>query len=211
MVFSKQGYWSGLPFPSLVDYEISTVTHPSSVALHDMAHSFIEFGKAVNHVISLISFLWLHFSLSALWWIRIRGLWKLPDGRDWLWGNQGLVLMGGARLSKSLMQFSVDGQNCCSQDCSCQCSWPHNRPLSTHVSAGHSWILTGNSGSVCCGITAPFSWSWCRQGFVCALQESVSQSCGSSVIKSHWPPKSNSLWVLSLFARSPHWKICCAS
>ena len=37
------------------------------------------------------------------------------------------------------------------------------------------------------------------QGFVCALQESVSQSC---VIKSHWPPKSNSLGVLSPFARS---------
>ena len=42
------------------------------------------------------------FSLSALWWRRIRGLWKLPDGRDWLRGNQGLVLMGRAMLSKSL-------------------------------------------------------------------------------------------------------------
>ena len=39
--------------------------------------------------------------------------------------------------------------------------------------------------------------SWCTQGFVCALQESVSQSCGGSVTKSHWPPKSNSLGVLS--------------
>ena len=29
------------------------------------------------------------------------------------------------------------------------------------------------------------------------------QSCVSSVIKSHWPPKSNSLEVLSPFARSP--------
>ena len=36
------------------------------------------------------------FILSALWWVRIRGLWKLPDGRDWLWGRLGLVLMGGA-------------------------------------------------------------------------------------------------------------------
>ena len=35
--------------------------------------------------------------------------------------------------------------------------------------------------------------SWCTQGFVCVLQVSVSQSCRSSVIKSHWPPKSNSL------------------
>ena len=52
------------------------------------------------------------FSLSALWWRRIRGLWKLPDGRDWLWGKLGLVLTGGAMLSKSSIQFSVDGQGC---------------------------------------------------------------------------------------------------
>ena len=50
------------------------------------------------------------FILSALWWIR--GLWKLPDGRDWLRGKLGLVLMGRAMLSKSLIQFSVDGQGC---------------------------------------------------------------------------------------------------
>ena len=43
---------------------------------------------------------------AALWWMRIRGLWKLPDGMDWLWGKLGLVLMGGAILSKSLIQFS---------------------------------------------------------------------------------------------------------
>ena len=42
----------------------------------------------------------------------IRGLWKLPDGRDWLWMNLGLVLMGGAMLSTSLVQFSVDRQSC---------------------------------------------------------------------------------------------------
>ena len=52
------------------------------------------------------------FSLSALWWGRIRGLWKLPDGRDWLRGKLGLVLMDGAMFSKSLIQFSVDGWGC---------------------------------------------------------------------------------------------------
>ena len=41
-----------------------------------------------------------------------RGLWKLPDGRDWLKGKLGLVQMGGAILSKSLVQFSVDGWSC---------------------------------------------------------------------------------------------------
>ena len=33
---------------------------------------------------------------------------------------------------------------------------------------------------------------------------------GSSVIKSYWLPKSNSLGVLSPFARSPSWEICWA-
>ena len=41
------------------------------------------------------------------------------------------------------------------------------------------WIhpLQSKSGYICeisCGVTAPFSWSWCAQDFVCALQGSVS-------------------------------------
>ena len=39
-------------------------------------------------------------------------LWKLPDGRDWLRVKLDLFLMGGAMLSKSLIQFSVDGRGC---------------------------------------------------------------------------------------------------
>ena len=66
MGFSRQEYWSGLPFPSPVDQvlpELSIMTHPSWVALHSMAHSFIELDKAVVHVIRLVSFLWLWFSV----------------------------------------------------------------------------------------------------------------------------------------------------
>ena len=37
------------------------------------------------------------------------------------------------------------------------------------------------------------------------------QSDVSSLIKSQWPPKSNSLGVLNLFASSQGWKICCGS
>ena len=37
------------------------------------------------------------------------------------------------------------------------------------------------------------------------------QSCVSPIIKSHWPPKSNSLGVLSTLVRSPSWEICCRS
>ena len=51
------------------------------------------------------------FNLSAFCWRRIRDLRKLPDERDWLWGKLCL-LMGKAMLSKSLIQFSVDGWSC---------------------------------------------------------------------------------------------------
>ena len=66
MGLSRQEYWSGLPFPSQVDHilsEISTMTHLSWVALHSIAHHFIELDKAVVHVIRLVSFLWLWFSV----------------------------------------------------------------------------------------------------------------------------------------------------
>ena len=41
---------------------LSNMTRESWVALHGVAHGFIELDKAVVHVISLISFLWLWFS-----------------------------------------------------------------------------------------------------------------------------------------------------
>ena len=66
MGFSRQEYWSGLPFPSPVDHvlsELSTMTCLSWVALNGMAHSLIELNKAVVHVIRLVSFLWLWFSV----------------------------------------------------------------------------------------------------------------------------------------------------
>ena len=66
MGFSRQEYWNGLPLPSPVDHvlsEFSTMTCLSWVALHGMAHSFIGLDKTVVHVIRLISFLWLWFSV----------------------------------------------------------------------------------------------------------------------------------------------------
>ena len=65
MGFSKQEYWSSSPFPSPVDHilsELCTMTRLSWVALHSMAHSYIELYKAVVHVIRLTNFLWLWFS-----------------------------------------------------------------------------------------------------------------------------------------------------
>ena len=124
------------------------------------------------------------FILSSLWWRRIRGLWKFPDERDWRRGKQGLVLMGRVMLSKSLIQFSVDGQGCVptllfdlgpnygggnednghllqkvpSMHCPSQWPWPCSRPPLTLAHTGDSWTLMGKSGSVSCGVTTPFSW-----------------------------------------------------
>ena len=59
MGFSRQEYWSGLPFTSPVDHivsELSTMTHPSWVALHDMGHSFIELDKAMYGPCDLLVF-----------------------------------------------------------------------------------------------------------------------------------------------------------
>ena len=109
------------------------------------------------------------------------GFHKTPNGRDWLREKLGLVLMGGAVLSKSLIQFSVDGRGCIPSllfdqrpnygggnkdngnllqnvpcmHCPTKCPWPCSRKLPTHAFARESWSLTGRSGSVSCGVTAP--------------------------------------------------------
>ena len=69
-----------------------------------------------------------------------------------------------------------------------------------HASTRDSWMLTGKSESISCGDTAPLSWFLCAPGFVCALPKSVFPVLWKSVIKSHWPPKSNTQVVLSAFA-----------
>ena len=61
--FSRQDYWFAIPFSSKPCFVITLQMTPQSwVALHGMAHRFNGLDKAVVHVISLISFLWLWFS-----------------------------------------------------------------------------------------------------------------------------------------------------
>ena len=114
--------------------------------------------------------------------------------------------MGGAVLSKSLMECYVDGWGCvpsllfdlrpnygggnedngdllqkvpCRHCCS-QCPPPCSRPPSTHASTrdtGHSQAILGQA---LVGSLLLSPGSWCIQSFVCALHVSVSQSCVSS-------------------------------
>ena len=70
MGFSRQEYWSGLPFPSPVDNilsDTSTMTRPSWVAPQTRL-SFIELDKAVILVwLDWLVFCEYGFSVSALW------------------------------------------------------------------------------------------------------------------------------------------------
>ena len=60
MGFSWPEYWSDLTFFPPVNHilsELSTVTHPSPVAMHGMAHSFTELRKPFHHDKAVI-YLW---------------------------------------------------------------------------------------------------------------------------------------------------------
>ena len=121
-------------------------------------------------------------------------------------GKLGLVLMGRAMLSKSLIQFSVDGEGCvrsllfdlrpnygggnedngdflqkvpCTHCCT-QCLGHFSRPPPTHASTRDSWTLTGKSGSISCEVTAPFSWVLVSTRFCLSPPRVYFQSCVSS-------------------------------
>ena len=108
--------------------------------------------------------------------------------------------MGEAMLSKSLIQFFVDGWGCVPSlffelrpncgggngdkgdllqkvtytHCCTQCPDPaagHCRPTSLPETPGHS---QGRLGQSLVGSLLLSPGSWCTQGFVCALQDSVS-------------------------------------
>ena len=87
MRFSQQVYQDGLPFPPPADHvllEYSAVTHPSWMALHGMAHSFIELCRLLHHYKAVIHEYWsgLQVELSCLenprdgraWWAAIYGV-----------------------------------------------------------------------------------------------------------------------------------------
>ena len=86
---------------------------------------------------------------------------------------------------------------------------PCGEPLLTHTSTGGPPNLTGHFGSFSYGVTAPLLWILVCTKFFCALQDwslCFSQISGSSIIKSHWPLRPDSLGIPSPFVRSPGWE-----
>ena len=62
--------------------------------------------------------------------------------------------------------------------CHTQCLWPCSRPPPTHAST--SWTLTGKSGSVSCGVIAPFSWVLVHTMLCLCTPRVCFQSCVNS-------------------------------
>ena len=93
-----------------------------------------------------------------------------------------------------------------SQDYYTQCPWLHSRSLSTHASTGDSRTFTDNSGSVSCGVIAPFSWVLVGTRFCGALQESVSLVLWKFCNQTPLAFRVKSLGDLSPFAGPPGWE-----
>ena len=125
MGFSRQEYWSGLPFPSPVDHILSdlfTMTCPSWVAPRAWL-SFIVLDKAV--VLVWLDWLVFHeygFSVSVLWCPLATPTVLLGLLLPWTWGISSWLLQQSTAAAPYL-GWGVS---------------PHHRP---------SWLQTWNSSS----------------------------------------------------------------
>ena len=95
MGFSRQEYWSGLPFPSPVDHilsDLSAMTRLSWIALQAWL-SFIELDKAVVLVwLDWLDFCEYGFSVSALWCPLVTPTILLGFLLSWSWGISSRLL-----------------------------------------------------------------------------------------------------------------------
>ena len=141
MGFSRQEYWSGLPFPSPVDHilsDLSTMTHPSWFAPRAWL-SFIELDKAVVLVwLDWLVFCEYGFTVCALWCPLATPTVFLGFPLPWAWGISSRRLQQSAAIAPYLGRGVS----------------PHCRP---------SWPSTWDSSSRpswACTAMAPWTWGW---------------------------------------------------
>ena len=139
MGFSRQEYWSDLPFPSPVDHiltALSTMTRPSWVAPQAWL-SFIELDKAVVLVwLDWLVFCEYGFSVSALWCPLATPTILLGFLLPWTWGVSSQLLQQSSAAAPYL-GWGVS---------------PHHHPF-------WSWTWNSSSRSSCaCAAATPWRW-----------------------------------------------------
>ena len=113
-----------------------------------------------------------------------------------VWGNRALGPVGcmvGLTVNSKRVYTKGEVQDF-PQDCCCQgprlCGEP--RPITPPLETLQQVVLIQSP----VGALLLSSGSWCTQDFACALQDwslCFPESCGSLVIKSHWPSRPDSL------------------
>ena len=141
MGFSRQEYWSGLPFPSPVDHilsDLSTMTCPSWVAPRAWL-SFIELDKAVVLVwLDWLVFCKYGFSVSALWCLLATPTVLLGFLLPWVWGISSRLFQQSAAAAPYL-----------------------GRGVSPHHCPSWTSMWDSSSGPSCaCAARAPWTWGW---------------------------------------------------
>ena len=175
MGFSRQEYWSGLPFPSLGDLPDPLIEPRSPTLQADWEGT--QFLVSVSCSIPLNS-----LQLHGLQLDRIFYPWDSPGKNMGVSCHsllQGIFPTRGSNpglphCRQTLYPLSHQGSptgfmvgllvrpprgltpRLTSQDCCCQCPHPRSRLLLTHTSTGDPQTLTDRSGSISCGVTAPF-------------------------------------------------------
>ena len=110
MGFSRQEYWSGLPFPSPVDHilsDLSIMTHLSCVAPRGMAQ-FHWVRQGCGPCDQIGRFLWLWFSVSALWCPLTTPTILLGFLLPWTWGVSSWLLQQSSAAAPYLSLVEHD-------------------------------------------------------------------------------------------------------
>ena len=140
--------------------------------------------------------------LFALWWMRTRGLCKLPDGRDWLWGKLSLALEGRVMLS----QFSLVAQSCLTlwlrglQHARLTCPSPTARAYSNSCPLNQWYVPTISSSVIpfSCLKSFPASWSFPVSQFFALGGQSIGVSASASALQMNiqdWFPLGWTGWI----------------
>ena len=105
MGFSRQEYWSGLPFPSLVDHilsELSTMTRQSLVGLHRDGLVSLSKARLWSMWLDQLVFCGCAFNLSVLWFPLSASTMLLGFLLPWTWGISSQLLKQSAATAPYL-------------------------------------------------------------------------------------------------------------